>query len=81
MPRPKKDFTSLNMKVDSEVMKRFNSYCEEAGQTKTLAFERIVTAFLNQYDKDKEIVMGMNEIGSRQIVAGCNNEASIKKSM
>ena len=34
-------------------MKRFNAYCEEVGQTKTLAFERIVSAYLDQYEEDK----------------------------
>ena len=47
MPRPKKDYTLLNMRVDSGVMKRFNEYCEKVGQTKTLAFERIVSAYLD----------------------------------
>ena len=54
MPRPKKNYMPLNMKVESEVMKRFAAYCEEVGQTKTLAFERIVTDFLNNYDKNKK---------------------------
>ncbi len=51
MARPKKDYILLNMRVDSSVMRRFCAYCEEVGQTKTLAFERIVTAFLDERDK------------------------------
>lgn len=54
MPRPKKDYMLLNMRVDAVVMKRFNEYCKEVGQTKTLAFERIVAAFLDQYEDDKK---------------------------
>ena len=54
MPRQKKDYMLLNMRVDATVMKRFNEYCEEVGQTKTLAFERIVAAFLDQYEEDKK---------------------------
>lgn len=34
-------------------MTRFNEYCKEVGQTKTLAFERIVSAFLDQYVEAK----------------------------
>ena len=56
MPRQKKDYKMLNMKVASDVMDRFNSYCEEVGQTKTLAFERIVTEHMDQYDKDKKLL-------------------------
>ena len=54
MSRPKKDYQLLNMKVDAQIMNRFKAYCDEVGQTKTLAFERIVSQFLDQYDKDKE---------------------------
>ena len=53
MPRPKKDYVLFNMRVDRTVMERFNGYCEEVGQTKTLAFERIVSAYLDQYEEDK----------------------------
>lgn len=54
MARPKKDYILFNMRVDATVMKRFNDYCEEVGQTKTLAFERIVSAYLDQYEEDKK---------------------------
>lgn len=53
MPK-KKDYIALNMRVDASVMRRFNSYCDEVGQTKTIAFERIVTAYLDQYENDKK---------------------------
>ena len=53
MPRKKKDYITLNMKVDAEVMRRFNEYCEEVGQTKTLAFERIVSDFMKKRYKEK----------------------------
>ena len=49
MAMPKKDYIALNMKVEASVMRRFSEYCEEVGQTKTLAFERIVSAFLDDY--------------------------------
>ena len=54
MSRPKKDYISLNMRVDAEIMKRFNAYCEEVGQTKTRAFERMVSNYLDQYERDKQ---------------------------
>ena len=53
MARPKKNYTVFNMRVDTEVMDRFKAYCEEVGQTRTLAFERIVTDFLDRYDEEK----------------------------
>ncbi len=54
MPRQKKNAIVLNMRVDAAVMERFNAYCEEVGQTKTLAFERIVTTYLDQYEEERK---------------------------
>lgn len=56
MVRAKKNYISLSMKVDAEVMKRFNQYCEEVGQTKTLAFERMVTECIDRYEQEKKLV-------------------------
>lgn len=56
MARAKKDFIALTMKVDAEVMRRFNKYCEEVGQTKTLAFERMVTDCIDRYEQEKKLV-------------------------
>ena len=54
MPRKKKDSIALNINVDREIMERFNKYCDDVGQTKTLAFERIVSKFLDEFYKSKE---------------------------
>ena len=56
MARAKKDSISLSMKVDADVMKRFNQYCEEVGQTNTLAFERMVTEGINRYEQEKKLM-------------------------
>ena len=36
MPRPKKDYVPLNVKLDSAIMERFKKYCDAMGQTKTV---------------------------------------------
>jgi len=54
MPREKKNYIPLSMKVDATVMERFNAYCVEVGQTKTLAFERIITEYLDRYEEGKQ---------------------------
>ena len=56
MARAKKDYLCLSMKVDAEIMKRFNQYCEEVGQTKTLAFERMVTECIDRYEQEKKMM-------------------------
>ncbi len=60
MARPKKDYQSLNVKLDSAIMERFRKYCEELGQTKTTALERILQKHLSEFeemetDKDKTL--------------------------
>ena len=39
--------------IDADVMARFNKYCDEVGQTKTLAVERILDTFLREYESGK----------------------------
>ncbi len=53
MARPKKDYILFNTRADAGIMRRFNEYCDEVGQTKTMAFERIIKAHLDRYDEEK----------------------------
>lgn len=53
MRKPKKEFIELHIKPDASVMRKFESYCKEVGQTKTTAFERIVEKFLNERETGK----------------------------
>lgn len=45
------------MKVDADLMRKFNAYCDEVGQTKTMAFERIVSMFFDEREANKQIKM------------------------
>lgn len=54
MGRQKKDSICFNIRADAEVMRRFTEYCDRMGQTKTLAFERIMTAYLDQVDAEEK---------------------------
>lgn len=53
MARPKKDYIALHVKADAAIMKRFEEYCDEMGQTKTIALERILSAYLDEHDAQK----------------------------
>lgn len=61
MARAKKDYIPFSMKVDAEIMKRFNQYCEEVGQTKTLAFERMVTDCIERYEQEKKLMESLKK--------------------
>ena len=49
MSREKKDAKNLNIKMDSSVHMQLEQYCEETGQTKTVAVERILGRFFSSY--------------------------------
>ena len=51
MAQHKKDYIVLNIKMDATLMRHFAAYCQDVGQTKTLAVERIIGAFLNEREK------------------------------
>ena len=53
MAQPKKDYIALHIKMDAPLMRRLEEYCDEVGQTKTMAIERIVGAFLDERDNKK----------------------------
>ena len=57
MARPKKNGTYLNVCIETPIYERLVSLCEDAGQTKTVAVERALSAYLDDYDKKKRILM------------------------
>lgn len=51
MPRVRKDGKYINLKIQRKIYDRFENYCEKEDRTKTAALERMITAYLNEYDK------------------------------
>ncbi len=54
MARPKKNGTYLNVCIDTMIYERLESVCSDAGQTKTIAVERALEAYLDGYDEKKK---------------------------
>ncbi|SFR78932.1 hypothetical protein [[Clostridium] aminophilum] len=54
MARPKKNGTYLNVCIDSFIYDELTRVCEEAGQTKTIAVERAISAYLEEYKKRQD---------------------------
>ena len=54
MAQQKKDYIALHIKMDASLMRRLEEYCDKAGQTKTMAVERMVSAFLDHRDTQEE---------------------------
>lgn len=53
MPRPKKDGVHINYYIQKDIKARLDNYCEEVGQTNTIAIERILKQFLDEHDNKK----------------------------
>ena len=48
MPRTKRDTTVLNIKIATSTYESLSRFCEESGQTKTLAVERFLNRCLDE---------------------------------
>lgn len=53
MPKPKKDWKALNIKIKSEVYEQLEKYCEGTGLSKTVAVERILSKAFKEYKESR----------------------------
>ena len=56
MARPKKNGTYLNVCIDTPIYERLEKMCEDAGQTKTVAVERALNLYLDDYEEKQRIL-------------------------
>ena len=55
MAKPKKDGERISVYFERSILNRLRDYSDKKGQTMTLAMERIIEDFLDEYDeKSKE---------------------------
>lgn len=50
MARAKKDGVYINYYIQKDIKDRLDRYCEDVGQTNTMAIERILKQFLDEYE-------------------------------
>ena len=63
MARPKtKDYKPLTVRMDAAVYDRLDEYIQESGQSKTVAIERALTMFIDDYDKKMAILQSMESV-------------------
>lgn len=62
MARKKKDGIYLNVRINSDIYTRLAKYCEVVGQTKTIAVERALDSFINEYDEKVEKLKKLEEM-------------------
>ena len=51
MARPKKNGTYLNVCIETPIYERLEAMCDDAGQSKTVAVERALSLYLDEYDE------------------------------
>lgn len=56
MARPKKNGTYLNVCIETSLYGKLVSFCEDAGQTKTIAVERALALYLEDYEKKQKML-------------------------
>lgn len=49
MPREKKDAKILNIKLATPISNQLEQFCEESGMSKTIATEKILSQYLDEY--------------------------------
>lgn len=58
MSRQKKESQPFSIRMDKAVYERLNEYCEESGLSKTVAIERAISLYIDDYDGKKKIIAG-----------------------
>ena len=51
MPKPKKESHSITLRMDKQTYDRLSVYCEDSGQSKTIAIERAINMYIDEYEK------------------------------
>ncbi len=56
MARLKKDNTPTSFRLATDVYERLERFCEESGQSKTVAVERAITMYIDDYEAKMKII-------------------------
>lgn len=51
MARAKKESAPTSFRLDVAVLERLTNFCEDSGQSKTVAVERAITMYINDYEE------------------------------
>ena len=50
MPKKTKESKPFSIRMDKSTFDRLEAFCEDSGQSKTLAIERAINMYINDYD-------------------------------
>ena len=66
MAKPKKNGTYLNVCIDSSIYDRLDRYSADAGQAKTVAVERALTAYIDEYEEKQKKLKELGNSSRKQ---------------
>lgn len=61
MARPKKNGKYLNVCIEANIYDSLEQFCDDAGQTKTVAVERALTEYLDNYAKKQQMLRKLED--------------------
>lgn len=61
MARAKKNGTYLNVCIETDIYEKLEKVCYKAGQTKTMAVERALMEYVDNYEKKQQILNALEE--------------------
>ena len=56
MSKPKKEVHPFSIRMEQEIFERLEEYCDKSGQSKTVAIERAVNSFIDDYEEKMRII-------------------------
>ena len=61
MTRVKKTTTPTSFRLNAAIAERLAKFCEDSGQSKTVAVERAITMYINDYEEKLRILQNKKE--------------------
>lgn len=61
MAKKIKESHPLSIRMDKAIFERLNQFCEESGQSKTVAIERAVSKYVDEYEEQMKKLKGLEK--------------------
>ncbi len=56
MPRAKKENTPVSFRISTAIYERLKMFCEKSGQSKTVAVERAITMYIDEFETKQALI-------------------------
>ena len=61
MAKKLKESHPFSIRMDKAIFERLNEFCEKAGQSKTVAIERAVCKYVDEYEEQMKKLKGLEK--------------------